>query len=420
LHGLPFQDGKHRHPSGIYAGDCTALQPQPQAVDVTEEMVSAYLSANTEYWRQQDELPSQNPSKWRNGTPKEATRVSLEAALRASIPPQPQVVDEREAFEKWYEQKHLWPALRCMYDKSREYEAEAAQRAWEVWKAGRASLAQLTVAAEQEPFAWATFDGEGSYDLRLYEDNEAYRDDYIKRNGEKYASWVKPLYAHPAAVQRDEQELEEKTFAFGQTAFERLRMTLELIALRDTDLSPENLACSVLKEIGHWKADAAPPQAEAQQGLTDERIQELAWKCYDDMDQINGTDDIAVIASCIREAIESALQSQPAKEQEPIGEVEVDSDGMKHIVWRDGSPWQHLSRGDQLFTAPPQAEAQSNPVVKDSLTTEAQSKEKTMDEAYGDGSDHISCGTCGLCKNCGDCAKLGCGENDEAQSKDKP
>lgn len=66
----------------------------------------------------------------------------------------------------------------------------------------------------------------------------------------------------------------------------------------------------------------------------------------------------------------------------------------------------------------PQAESQSNPVVKDSLTTEAQSKEKTMDDAYGDGSDHISCGTCGLCKNCGDCAKLGCGENDEVQTKE--
>jgi len=44
-------------------------------------------------------------------------------------------------------------------------------------------------------FAWALFDGEGSYDLVLYENNEGYRDDYIKRNGEKYAGWVTPLYA---------------------------------------------------------------------------------------------------------------------------------------------------------------------------------------------------------------------------------
>lgn len=44
------------------------------------------------------------------------------------------------------------------------------------------------------PVAWMTFDGEGGYDLRLYEDNEDYRDEYIKRNGEKYSGWVKPLF----------------------------------------------------------------------------------------------------------------------------------------------------------------------------------------------------------------------------------
>lgn len=45
-----------------------------------------------------------------------------------------------------------------------------------------------------EPFAWATFNGEGSYDLRLYEDNESYRDEWIARNGERYKDWVIPLY----------------------------------------------------------------------------------------------------------------------------------------------------------------------------------------------------------------------------------
>lgn len=43
-------------------------------------------------------------------------------------------------------------------------------------------------------FAWATFDGEGGYDLRLYDMNEDYKDNYIKRNGEKYKDWVIPLY----------------------------------------------------------------------------------------------------------------------------------------------------------------------------------------------------------------------------------
>jgi hypothetical protein len=48
-----------------------------------------------------------------------------------------------------------------------------------------------------EPVAWRTFDGEGGYDYRIFEDNENYRDEYIKRNGEKYASWVEPLYTSP-------------------------------------------------------------------------------------------------------------------------------------------------------------------------------------------------------------------------------
>lgn len=46
----------------------------------------------------------------------------------------------------------------------------------------------------KEIFAWATFDGEGSYDLRLYENNENYLVEWISRNGEKYKDWVVPLY----------------------------------------------------------------------------------------------------------------------------------------------------------------------------------------------------------------------------------
>lgn len=58
--------------------------PAPQAAlpaGVTEAMVTAYLTANDAYWHKTDELPQENPGKWRNGTPREATRVSLEAAL---------------------------------------------------------------------------------------------------------------------------------------------------------------------------------------------------------------------------------------------------------------------------------------------------------------------------------------------------
>jgi hypothetical protein len=51
----------------------------PEAV-VTDEMVTAYLKANDEYWRRTDELPGR-ADKWRKGTPQEATRESLIAAL---------------------------------------------------------------------------------------------------------------------------------------------------------------------------------------------------------------------------------------------------------------------------------------------------------------------------------------------------
>lgn len=63
---------------------------------VTEEMVTAYLTANAEYWRETDAQPHSNPSKWRNGTPSEATRVSLEAALAAAPAPSTEQQGEQE------------------------------------------------------------------------------------------------------------------------------------------------------------------------------------------------------------------------------------------------------------------------------------------------------------------------------------
>jgi surface antigen len=47
----------------------------------------------------------------------------------------------------------------------------------------------------QEPVAWRTFDGEGGYDYRSYEDNESYADDWNKRNP-KHVGWVDELYTH--------------------------------------------------------------------------------------------------------------------------------------------------------------------------------------------------------------------------------
>lgn len=46
-------------------------------------------------------------------------------------------------------------------------------------------------------------------------------------------------------------------------------------------------------------------------------------------------------------------------------------------------------------------------------------KNETMNDIYGDGSDHICCPKCGFCATCGDCEELGCGENGEKQIRKK-
>ena len=79
---------------------------------------------------------------------------------------------------------------------------------------------------EQEPFAWAEFDGEGSYFLRLYENNETYAEDWNKRNP-NHIGWVEPIYKYPP--QRtwvrltDEEicEIEETTTCLGNESWLR-------------------------------------------------------------------------------------------------------------------------------------------------------------------------------------------------------
>jgi hypothetical protein len=71
---------------------------------------------------------------------------------------------------------------------------------------------------QEEPLAWATFDGEGNYDFMSYEDNEDYRYKYIKDNGQEYANWVKPLYAVPRKEWVSLTK-EEKTHIYMQADF---------------------------------------------------------------------------------------------------------------------------------------------------------------------------------------------------------
>lgn len=59
----------------------------------TDAMIEAYLKANDAYWVATDNAPARDPSRWRNGTVKEATRVSLRAALATQ--PQAEPADAR-------------------------------------------------------------------------------------------------------------------------------------------------------------------------------------------------------------------------------------------------------------------------------------------------------------------------------------
>src|SRR5687768_12892954 len=80
-----------------------------QQSQVTDAMVDAYLRANTAYWKETDEAPPINPSKWRQGTPKEATRAGLTAALAASPVPMASSAGEAVA-ETWWlkELQEFW------------------------------------------------------------------------------------------------------------------------------------------------------------------------------------------------------------------------------------------------------------------------------------------------------------------------
>lgn len=57
---------------------------------------------------------------------------------------------------------------------------------------------KVTEMEQQEPVAWRTFDGEGGYDYRSYEDNENYKLGWDTRNP-NHIGWVEPLYVLPCA-----------------------------------------------------------------------------------------------------------------------------------------------------------------------------------------------------------------------------
>ena len=81
-------------------------------------------------------------------------------------------------------------ALEALEESEQHYGSDSALR--DAIQTLRAALAQ----PEQEPVAWRTFDGEGGYDYRTYDDNENYLNEWNKRNP-NHRGWVEPLYTNP-------------------------------------------------------------------------------------------------------------------------------------------------------------------------------------------------------------------------------
>jgi hypothetical protein len=69
----------------------------------------------------------------------------------------------------------------------------------------------------QEPVAWRTFDGEGGYDYRTYEDNEDYAAEWAKRNP-RHVGWVEPLYTTPPQRKPLTEEEIQDCFYAARTA----------------------------------------------------------------------------------------------------------------------------------------------------------------------------------------------------------
>ena len=93
----------------------------------TEDMLTAYLTANDAYWRRTDQLPAKNPSKWRQGTPSEATAESYRAMLAAAPQPPAREPMTGETDEQRLEVTAAWndlpEALRCHPGLKRLYRA---------------------------------------------------------------------------------------------------------------------------------------------------------------------------------------------------------------------------------------------------------------------------------------------------------
>ena len=89
IEGRLFSLGWQVMPVYLHPPQPQATTPVPEGyalvpIEPTEAMVDAYLAANTAYWLRTDELPKTDPSRWRQGTPSDATAESYRAMINAA------------------------------------------------------------------------------------------------------------------------------------------------------------------------------------------------------------------------------------------------------------------------------------------------------------------------------------------------
>lgn len=87
------------------------------------------------------------------------------------------------------------------------------------------------------------------------------------------------------------------------------------------------------------------------------------------------------------------------------GECLVDY-SIERIGW---CVYQRESSLEMRFHAGPFSEKAAAESESQRLNDLVRNSMATMDETYGDGTDHEVCDCCGLCITCGDCHDLGCG-----------
>ena len=110
-------------------------------------------------------------------------------------------------------------------------------------------------------FAWATFDGEGSYDLRLFDGNESYRDDFRRNNPKHHPDWVFPLYRNSiTAAMAAEVERVGKDYETAREAHDRVLSEMQDIKIKAQEVTDYHvrLLASALGECIQAAGISAP------------------------------------------------------------------------------------------------------------------------------------------------------------------